>query len=493
MTDAIHVASGWTDGALLGLSWISTYLLHSSLLLGAVWAAQRLWRGMPDGLQESLWKAALLGGLLTTTWQVGFDAMPYGGTVHLQRPAAAIELLAAEPRPGLDAPPPLGELAPPGDPRAHAPDTTVASQRAFSLPPTATAPTSAAPEAALDWAALALLLYGACVALGLVHLVVGRLRFHHQLADRELIVDGELPLQLLRLVERAGFGRAVRLTHSDRVNTPIAFGSLQPEICVPSRAIEDLQRDELESLLAHELAHLLHRDPAWLLACQVLERTLFIQPLHRLARRHLLHLAEYRCDAWAARHACSGTSLARCLVEVARWIVPAQPRPVHAAGMAGSRSLLWQRVGRILENPGTAPRPAVARLVSVAMLALGAAALPAASWTSTIATSATPPDLTDLTEVTEMTELEAGPGLVALSEELDLLHTELRSLRAALADRSPDPETEALVRQLEQYAEGLRQRRELMQAMLPATQKALRAGAQGGSSSVSSDVERRRP
>ena len=475
--EADAITSAWTDTALLGLSWMTTYLLHSSLLLGVVWAAQRLWRGMPDVLQESLWKTALLGGLLTTTWQVAFDAEPYGGTVELERPTTSVELLATEDEREFDEL--FSEVAPamvdvPAPPRI---DLTTA-ERFEPVIATENAPA----QASTDWTTVALLAYGSWVVLGLVHLVLGRVRFHRQFGGRQLVVDGELPLQLLRLVQRTRLRRAVRLTHSDRVATPIAFGFTQPEICVPTRALDELQPDELESMLAHELAHLIHRDPAWLLACQVIERVLFVQPLHRLARRRLQHLAEYRCDAWAARHARNSASLARGLVEVARWIVPAQPSPVHAASMAGTRSLLWHRVGHILETPPETPRPALARLAGVAMLALGAAALPAASW-SRAATEAKPP-------LPELIELGPASGLEALNEELDILQIELASLRSALASSPSDPQVEALVEQLEHYAEQLHQRRAVMQSMLPATLDALAAGAPGRPSSTSTDQKR---
>ena len=59
------------------LSWLLTYLLHSTLLLGGAWLT---WRWLPRealALKEALWRTALLGGFfsrrawpaLVETWE----------------------------------------------------------------------------------------------------------------------------------------------------------------------------------------------------------------------------------------------------------------------------------------------------------------------------------------------------------------------------------------------------------------------------------------
>ena len=44
--------------------WILTYLLHSTILLGGLWILSRAVRKLPAAWQESLWRTALLGGLV---------------------------------------------------------------------------------------------------------------------------------------------------------------------------------------------------------------------------------------------------------------------------------------------------------------------------------------------------------------------------------------------------------------------------------------------
>lgn len=460
-SDAL-LSSGSPEAILAVLSWLSTYVLHSTILLGSVWLATRLAPQLPDELQETLWRVALLGGLLTTTWQVACGTEPLAGTVRFENQIAASPSASLPPESipsdqlASEATPLFGSEFGPLGPRSPRPDA---------------APAIAPSQ--VSWFTIGVMTYAGIALLALLHLLIARYRFRREFSDRRLITGGEMPLQLLRLVERAGFPRAVRLTSSDKLTTPIAFGSNQPEICVPTRAIHGLTDDEQESMLAHELAHLIHSDPAWLLACQVLQRLLLVQPLHLLARLHLQRLAEYRCDDWATRHSQNGISLARCLVEVAHWVSPAQPKLAHASGMAAGRSLLRQRVGRILDQPSQKRRPRLAAAAGLSVLAVSATALPGAAWTNP---AATPSFAELLTPLPEITPLPVGPAILALNSEIDELETELAYLRDGLEGIDTDPEIIALTSKVELYLLDLRQRRDQMQAMLPATLDALRAG-----------------
>ena len=152
--------------------------------------------------------------------------------------------------------------------------------------------------------------------------------------------------------------RPVELTATQSVPVPFAHGLRQPEICLPERVVSHLSEKDQETILAHELAHLIRRDPMWLALLRGLEAVFFFQPLNRVARKRLVEIAEYRCDDWAALRTGRRVDLARCLTEVASWLAE-RPAPAFAPAMAGSL-----RAGA----PGRAPaerawRPASPSLV----------------------------------------------------------------------------------------------------------------------------------
>jgi hypothetical protein len=172
-------------------------------------------------------------------------------------------------------------------------------------------------------------------------------------------VEAGAPRRLLdRLLESTESRRRVRLTGSSALPVPVALGVGEQEICLPSRALRELDDRRQQGLLAHELAHLERRDPAWLLLALGLESALFFQPLNRLARRRLEEIAELQCDAWAVRATGDRLGLARCLTEVAGWLLEGRgdlftASAPGAAAMARRRGHLGTRVRRILASgPG---------------------------------------------------------------------------------------------------------------------------------------------
>ncbi len=453
----------WT---LTGLDWLLTFALHSTVLLLAVWLTIVLVRGLSDTAREQLWKTAVVGGLLTASWQVATDAPGLAGHIVVQS------------TPGPNAALPAAQAATP-------PRSSAAPANAPVRPPSPPSAGAAPNPATRDPMTVLMLLYGGVVLVGLTQLAHRRWLLHRWLRDRKLIVDGPLPLQLLRLTERAGLRRAVRLTESARLNTPIAFGIGQPEICIPARARTELDVEQQEAMLAHELAHLAHGDPQWLLAREILQRVLFWQPLLWVAARQLDRLAEYRCDAWASRHA-PRVPLAQCLVEVAGWLRPADRAPAGAPAMATPRSMLRQRVDRILAEPGAAPRRGDGRGLGLLLLITVALALPSASWGRS-QTAPVPAEHNDAPD-----PLSLPVGLDALHDELSLLDAELASLQR-LAARRDDPEIHSLLSHIEAAAAELRAQRARLLTLLPAALDALRARDPAAADSVSTESPGERP
>lgn len=334
-------------------AWLLTYALHSTILLGLTWLIVNSRRVGP-GTADVLWKAALVGGLLTATTQSALDLRPAGSIII----APSVGEVAAEPT--------AAELAlDRTTERATLPtnEGVIAgtNAEADSSPlDDAPAPLSLASLLALGWLAVAVILVVAYSARRLV--LIGRL------GDRRVVDDGDALALLAALCRETGVIAPVRLTSSNAISSPVALG--RSEICLPAAALDELEPAQQRAMLAHELAHLVRRDPQWLAFACVIERALFFQPLNRLARRGIQASAEYLADDWAARRT-GGVPLARALVKVAEWI-QASPLGVPVAGFAEERSQLTARVTRLLDRSiGQAPRSRW----GVAALAAGVLAL----------------------------------------------------------------------------------------------------------------------
>ncbi|HEU4722025.1 MAG TPA: HEAT repeat domain-containing protein, partial [Gemmatimonadaceae bacterium] len=342
------------------LAWLLTYWIHSTALLGLAWALTRARTWSPAAL-DLLWKTALVGGLVTTTVQLGLEVRP-AGSVSLERAAAVAPSPAVVTSIADDA------RAPRVVPRSDAaPSSSIDSRTppAFATPP---APLISRPSMhtaiVLTWSLVGLVLALAYAARRLI--LVGRI------GDRRAVHDGRLLTELELLTRAARLRRRPRLTSTERISTPIALGLA--EICVPESALTDLDLEQQRSMLAHELAHLARRDPLWLGFASVMERVLWFQPLNRVARRQIATSAEYLCDEWTVRRTGSGVALARCLAQVAEW-VQTSPLGVPVAGMAEERSLLVSRVEKLLADRRSAPGSRRTLVIAAAAVVLATIAM----------------------------------------------------------------------------------------------------------------------
>ncbi len=353
------------DGASLStavVSWLMTYALHAAVLLAVVAVASACGlRRRPD-LEEAAWKIGLVGALASSALALalaGVPALPAGDVEVASAQAARVQAAGT-----AGGSPPAGSAARRG--RANA------ERVVFEMPlpaPTATAPLAVGrPNGAeLDWRPAGWLVgvWLAGAALLLARLAVSWLALRRRLAGRRLLRAGRLRRLLDALLARAGRRRPVTLSASEQIELPFA---VRREICLPSRLLRELEPDEQESVVAHELAHILRRDPLWLLAGRVLGVVFFFHPLVWLAARRLRQLAELRSDDWAAAATGRPLTLARTLTRVAGW---GRTPLAASAAMAGGGSSLETRVTRLL----SAERPAGGGAARRWLAAVGVAVL----------------------------------------------------------------------------------------------------------------------
>ena len=302
-------------------AWLLTYLIQSTVLLGAVWLVTRRGRLQPAA-SDLLWKVALIAPLITG---------PIQSSLQLRTTAAVHLPVAVQTRESgvVGSSTPTQSQAPSG---------------------TATLPSSAGTshDSRLPTPTTVVVVLWAVIALGSSLYYFGRrLILVGRLADRRAVSGGPLSAMLVDLKREVGLQRTVRLTMARTISSPVALGVA--EICIPELALSDLTPDQQRSMLAHELAHLARHDSLWLAAASLIERLFFFQPLNRLARQELETTAEYLSDEWAMQKTGSAVALAKCLATVAEWI-QASPLGVPVAGFAERRSLLVSRISRLLEQ-----------------------------------------------------------------------------------------------------------------------------------------------
>lgn len=344
-------------------SFLLTLALHATVLLGAVWLAERAGALRHTAWAELAWRTALFGALLSASLE--FVAMP-----GWQLPPRLFAVQAST------APPALGEVARFMPATAPVPAADVPVEPAVAaLPETPAAPAAVAatgpaaaevtPAASTPGSAVTLPDVAAVGGLGLwlLAMLAGALQL------------GRQAWALRRL------GRAVR-THGVAAGPSLArqsarlageFGIAPPELRVSATAIspmvlpgagvllpawaEALEPRQQRALLAHELSHLQRRDPAWRIAQRLALLPLAFHPLAWQARRRLEALAEDACDARAAQLMGSGLPLAECLAACLSHAGPRAGHPHLAVAMAGDAGPVLRRVRKLLEDSPMSLRP----------------------------------------------------------------------------------------------------------------------------------------
>jgi Zn-dependent protease with chaperone function len=272
-------------------TWLLTYAVHGAMFTALAFVAERTRWGAVASRRDAFWKLALVGGVVTSTVFVVAGSAPSGAAVRLS---------------------PQGAIAPALD-----------SDGVFWL--------------ATAWMAITALLAlraGRAWRLGTSH--VGR---------RRVIRRGPAPALLREILGPAA--DRVTLSCSRTLRVPVAFAR---EICVPVRALRELPHDELRALLAHEAAHVVRRDAAWLAIAAAVRALGWWQPLNLVAAARLRLAMELCCDERAAAEPHERAALARCLMTVAEWSVEEYP---GFAAMASRGSALRRRLETLLDD---APR-----------------------------------------------------------------------------------------------------------------------------------------
>ncbi len=294
-------------------AWLLTYLVHSTLLIVAVWAATSV-RSLRDTTRDVLWKLALVGGLISASVQSVVAREPLGGQLRLDaRRTQESRPIRVTVREHLD---------------GNRTRLFVSENRGTR------------------WTAVVIVFWAAGAGGALLWLTWAHARAARAFDDRTSLADAPIASRLRALLARAGIRRDVTLTCSANIASPVALAT--GEVCLPRRALVELDAVEQESMLAHEVAHVVRRDPHWLIAARVIEAVFFVQPLNRLARHRMQALAEFLCDDWAVQRTSQPVTLAKCLAAVAEWVGRAPRLHAMSAMVEAPGSPLVQRVRRIL-------------------------------------------------------------------------------------------------------------------------------------------------
>ncbi len=179
-------------------------------------------------------------------------------------------------------------------------------------------------------------------------------------------VGGNLYERCLALQRRMGLDRVIQYCECHRLDAPAVLGWFRPVVLLPVRALTGLTGEQIEAVIAHELAHIRRLDCFVNLFQIAAETLLFYHPAVWWVSQRIRAERENCCDDEAIFICGDALNYARALTLMEEW------RTAPALMMAANRSPLAQRVVRLLGWNGAAGRIRVAGLAGSFVCLVGA-------------------------------------------------------------------------------------------------------------------------
>ncbi|HVW11742.1 MAG TPA: M56 family metallopeptidase [Bryobacteraceae bacterium] len=246
--------------------------------------------------------------------------------------------------------------------------TTRAVRSEWSTAPSApVAPNSPLPLSVMPWIVMAWLTGVAFLSLRLALECI----FAARLKSSPVIpAPLEYRQSLRKLTASIGISRRIVLVVSTRVHVPSVIGWLRPLILLPAGALTGMTLDQIEAILAHELAHIRRNDYLINLLQRAAEALLFYHPAVWWISREIRREREHCCDDIAVAAAGDAILYAEALANL-----EAGRRATLHTALAATGGSLRNRIARLLEIKQPKRDVAGVGLAAALVLILGATLL----------------------------------------------------------------------------------------------------------------------
>ena len=144
------------------------------------------------------------------------------------------------------------------------------------------------------------------------------------------------------LQDRIGLDRAIAYSECKWLQAPAVVGWFRPIVFLPVTALTGLSEEQLEAVIAHELAHIQRLDPFVNVFQVCVETLLFYHPATWWLNKKIRAEREHCCDDMAVALCGNAVEYARALTLMEAW----RSAPVFA--MAANRGPLTERIVRVL-------------------------------------------------------------------------------------------------------------------------------------------------
>ncbi len=185
-----------------------------------------------------------------------------------------------------------------------------------------------------------------------------------------IVLSGEptgISSRLDRNMERAGAGLAVEIVTSPMISIPLTIGIRRHLLLLPPDFLDNVSPDDLDALLAHEIAHIRRHDFVKNVFYGLLALPASFHPLVWLTQARLAETRELVCDAMAAETLAGRESYARSLLRLASILSRIDlATPAQALAIFDTNNL-ERRIMDLKQKPACLSAPRRFAIVSVCL------------------------------------------------------------------------------------------------------------------------------
>ncbi len=179
--------------------------------------------------------------------------------------------------------------------------------------------------------------------------IIGSLAYIQMLKRRYTRPAGDYwQSRIEALAQRISLDKPVQLLESALVKVPMVVGYLKPVILMPVGAVNQLMPEQVEAIIAHELAHIARHDFILNILQSIVEALFYFNPAVWWISTSIRTERENCCDDIAVKMCGNSFTYARALVSLQELVFRA---PALAMTFGKSRHQLLNRVKRILNQP----------------------------------------------------------------------------------------------------------------------------------------------
>ncbi|MFA4866560.1 MAG: M56 family metallopeptidase [Pedobacter sp.] len=160
-------------------------------------------------------------------------------------------------------------------------------------------------------------------------------------------VPAEWDASFKRLILQLKFRQPIGFYLSDKINVPLVVGYFKPIILFPIGLISQLDMDQVEAILIHELSHIKRNDYLLNLIKTGIETLLFFNPFIWLSGKFINIEREHACDDLVLKFTGNPMTYAHALLKLE--LLKDKSAPAFSMAASGKNQHLYQRIKRITD------------------------------------------------------------------------------------------------------------------------------------------------